>query len=61
MVLQVVVGGFAAVAVSLKLFWRRIMTFLHLRKPDDEPVASPVAPTPTPPTERPDSERAATR
>lgn len=53
MVLQVIVGGFAAVAVSLKLFWRRILTLLHIRKPDDEPT--------TEPTEAREPERTATR
>jgi hypothetical protein len=36
MILQVIVGGFAAAAVSLKLFWRRILNILHIRKPDEE-------------------------
>jgi len=37
MILQVVTGGLAAVAVGAKLYWRRLMRFLHLRK--DEPEA----------------------
>jgi len=36
MILQVLIGGFAAAAVSLKLFWRRILTFLRIRKPEQE-------------------------
>ena len=36
MILQVIIGGFAAAAVSLKLFWRRITTFLGIRKPEQE-------------------------
>jgi hypothetical protein len=38
MVVQVIVGGFAAAAVSLKLFWKRVLTFLHLKKKDEEPA-----------------------
>ena len=34
--LQLVLGGFAALAVSAKLYWRRLLRFLHLRKPEDE-------------------------
>ena len=32
--LQLVLGGFAALAVSAKLYWRRLLTFLHIRKPE---------------------------
>jgi hypothetical protein len=39
MILQVLIGGFAAAAVSLKLFWRRILTFLRIRKPEQEETA----------------------
>jgi hypothetical protein len=60
MILQVIVGGFAAVAVSLKLFWRRILTLLHLRKPEEEPAASP-APAPATPAEGREPERTAAR
>jgi hypothetical protein len=41
MLVQVVVGGAAAVAVGGKLFFRRVMEVLHLRKREprpDEPV-----------------------
>jgi hypothetical protein len=37
--LQLVLGGFAALAVSAKLYWRRLLTFLHIRKPEPEPAA----------------------
>jgi hypothetical protein len=37
MILQVVAGGAAAVAVGAKLYWRRLMRVLRLRK-DDEPA-----------------------
>lgn len=34
MILQAVVGGVAAVAVMGKLYWRRFLGFLHIRKKD---------------------------
>ena len=37
MIIQMVLGGFAAVAVSLKLFWGRILEMLHIRKPAEDP------------------------
>lgn len=54
MIVQVVVGGFAAAAVSLKLFWKRVLTFLHIKKKDDQQPAE--APTQQP--EAAQSERA---
>jgi hypothetical protein len=36
MIIQILVGGFAAVAVSLKLFWRRVLRFLGIRKDDEQ-------------------------
>jgi hypothetical protein len=38
MLLQLVLGGFAAVAVGAKLYWGRLMRFLHIRKPEPEPA-----------------------
>ena len=41
MLLQVVLGGIAAVAVALKLFWYRIIAFLGFKKKpagDDDPT-----------------------
>ena len=32
MLLQVILGGVAAVAVALKLFWYRIIAFLGVKK-----------------------------
>jgi hypothetical protein len=37
MILQVLVGGLAAVAVTAKLYWRRLLRLLRIRK-DDEPA-----------------------
>ena len=40
MLLQLLVGGTAAAGVAAKLYWRRILRFLRLRK--DEPEAPQV-------------------
>ena len=32
-------GGFAAFAVTAKMYWNRILVFLRIRKPEQEPVA----------------------
>ncbi|HEY7197634.1 MAG TPA: hypothetical protein VH306_10635 [Gaiellaceae bacterium] len=37
MILQVLAGGAAAVAVAGRLFWRRILTILRIKKKDDQP------------------------
>ena len=37
MLVQLVVGGVAAVAVTAKFYWRRLLTLLRIRKPDPEP------------------------
>ena len=36
MIIQMILGGVAAIGVSLKLFWGRILEFLHIRKPEDK-------------------------
>ena len=36
MLLQVLTGGLAAAAVFAKLYWRRLMSFLRLRKNDSD-------------------------
>jgi hypothetical protein len=36
MMLQVIAGGLAAAAVTLKVYWRRLLVFLHIRKPEEE-------------------------
>jgi hypothetical protein len=33
MILQMILGGLAAAAVFLKMFWHRILVFLGIRKP----------------------------
>jgi hypothetical protein len=36
MILQIIAGGLAAVAVTAKLYWGRLMKFLHIRKEEPE-------------------------
>ena len=36
MILQVIAGGMAAVAVTAKLYWNRLLRFLHIKKDDPE-------------------------
>ena len=38
MILQVLAGGAAAVAVTGKLYWKRIKNLLRIGKRDDEPA-----------------------
>jgi hypothetical protein len=42
MILQIIAGGLAAVAVTAKLYWGRLMKFLRIRK--DEPEAAKAEP-----------------
>jgi hypothetical protein len=37
-ILQMIAGGLAALAVTTKLFWRRILRFLRIKR--DDPGAS---------------------
>ena len=38
-ILQAVLGGTAAVAVGVKLWWRKILHALHIRRqPDEQPL-----------------------
>lgn len=39
LIVQLLAGGFAAFAVTAKLYWRRMLSFLHIRR-DDEPEAA---------------------
>jgi hypothetical protein len=41
MLLQILLGGAAAMAVALKMWWRRVLRFLHIRKPDDDEPSEP--------------------
>ena len=57
MILQIIAGGMAAVAVTAKLYWNRILRFLRIRKDEPETVEArpPAAPT------RPNPNRRRTR
>jgi hypothetical protein len=35
MILQILAGGLAAVAVTAKLYWNRILKLLRIRKPEE--------------------------
>ncbi len=35
MILQILAGGMAAVAVTARLYWNRILKFLHIKKDDE--------------------------
>jgi len=35
-ILQMLAGGVAALAVTAKLFWQRIVRFLHIKRDDPE-------------------------
>jgi hypothetical protein len=37
MLVQLLVGGVAAVGVALKLYWHRVLRLLRIRKPEPEP------------------------
>ena len=36
MILQMIAGGTAAVAVTAKLYWRRVLKLLRIRKDDEQ-------------------------
>ena len=42
MLLQIILGGVAAMAVALKMWWGRVLRFLHIRKPEDDELSAPV-------------------
>ena len=52
MIVQIIVGGFAAAAVSLKLFWNRVLTFLHIKKKDEQPAEATATTADAPESER---------
>jgi hypothetical protein len=43
MILQILAGGVAAVAVTAKLYWNKVLRFLRIKK--DEPEAATVTTT----------------
>jgi hypothetical protein len=38
MIAQIIAGGLAAVAVTAKLYWNRLLRFLRIRKDEPEPA-----------------------
>lgn len=38
MILQILAGGLAAVAVTAKLYWTRLLKFLRIKKDDETPA-----------------------
>jgi hypothetical protein len=42
MLVQLLVGGVAAIGVAAKFYWRRLLRFLRIRK--DEPEPAPANP-----------------
>jgi hypothetical protein len=40
LIIQMIGGGVAALAVTAKLFWRRILVFLHIKSRDPEEVGA---------------------
>jgi hypothetical protein len=41
MILQVLLGGVAAIAVTAKLYWNRLLKFLRIRKDDEDEATQP--------------------
>ena len=40
MILQIIAGGVAAVAVTAKLYWNKLLRFLHIKKDEPETATS---------------------
>jgi hypothetical protein len=41
MLVQILLGGLAAAGVALKIYWRRLMRLLRIRKPETPPAEQP--------------------
>ncbi len=41
MILQVIAGGVAAIGVGITVWWRRLLRFLRIRKPEDDAAPAP--------------------
>ncbi len=41
MLVQILLGGPAAAGVAIKIYWRRLMTFLRIRKPETPATEQP--------------------
>ena len=40
MILQIIAGGVAAVAVTAKLYWNKLLRFLHIKKDEPETTST---------------------
>jgi hypothetical protein len=58
MILQMILGGLAAAAVFLKMFWHRILVFLGIRKPVETREREEATETASPAVEESALERA---
>ena len=52
MILQIVAGGLAAVAVTAKLYWNRLLRFFRIKRDDSGPDGSYPCSVPAPTTTR---------
>jgi hypothetical protein len=43
MILQIIAGGLAAVAVTAKLYWNRLLKFLRIKKDEPETAETDTA------------------
>ena len=44
-IVAMIAGGFAAVVVTLKMYWNKVLVFLRIKKPEDvEPAPAPKQP-----------------
>jgi hypothetical protein len=43
MILQIIAGGLAAVAVTAKLYWNRLLKFLRIKKDEPETTEADTA------------------
>jgi hypothetical protein len=41
MLLQLILGGVAAMGLALKMWWRGLLRFLHIRKPEEDERSEP--------------------
>lgn len=44
-ILQAILGGVAAIAITGKLWWHRLLTILRIRKPEDDASKAPAPAT----------------
>lgn len=57
MLLQLILGGVAAMGLALKMWWRGLLRFLHIRKPEDDERSEPAMAPPSENATTPDPVR----